>query len=165
MSVPLSCTKFFFCFVGLVLSPSDQISRRKWGWRPWSFPCCTSATRRQQDRKRQREEQERGHVRAFQEEDDEHDGQKVLRRRRRLGDAAAGSRFRGPRALLPRRWCPAGAVAGLHEQLPLGSHWLARNVAPAASFASPPGRPLLLWSWSPPRRREGEEEKPRHAAM
>jgi len=78
-----------------------------------------------------------GHVRPFQEEDDEHDGQKVPRRRRRLGVAAAASarsRFL-PQALLRRR---RPAVAGRHEQLPLGSHywippWLPRVMVAAAS--------------------------------
>ena len=135
-----------------MLSPCDQTSRRRLGWRPCSYPSCTTAARRQREKEIKSQMSERGkredtgHVRAFQEEDDEHDGQKVPRRRRRLG-AAAGSRFR-PQALLRRRRRPA--VAGRHEQLPLGSHWIppslacSRTVAQAASsflrLSSGPGR-------------------------
>ena len=134
-----------------MLSPCDQTSRRRLGWRPCSYPSCTSAARRQRDRERdkRRAREDSGHVRPFQEEDDEHDGQKVPRRRRRVGAAAAaaGSRFHS-QALLLRRRRPA--VAGRHEQLPLGSHWIppslacSRTVAQAASsflrLSSGPGR-------------------------
>ena len=140
-----------------MLSPCDQTWRRRLRWRPCSYPSCTSAARRQRDRERdkRRAREDSGHVRPFQEEDDEHDGQKVPRRRRRVGAAAAaaGSRFHS-QALLLRRRRPA--VAGRHEQLPLGSHWIPPSLAGWLGS--------LLGSWSPPRRRGGEVEKSRRAA-